>query len=521
MSLYVIIDIKFIWVYILFNRQVFISMLYSTLWIFMIFSVLGWVFDTVSDSLSNGKFVNRGFLVGPVCPIYGLLCAGAYILNVYLCKDVFFVQLGIYSVFSAVTIFVVNYILHRLLKIRFWDFSDMQFNYKGYISLSVAIMWGIALAVVSSYVDGYICLLADELPDFVNLIVVISFMSLLFCDIVFSVLMMLGMRKRAKKLENVAGKLKKIEKNATKVIEKNTEKAKLGSKLLKLRFFVQDIFGRISLFFEKLKEKLIYNDNVFTQRIRKAYKTIMTTEGAEKLQQSAKEHMEMNMKEYEVDKNSSDDKPFAYGLSLSKLFLLFFVGSIIGCIIETCFALVTLGHFEVRVGLVYGPFIPIYGLGAVLLTLALSRFYRSSLLGLFAISGAVGATFEYFCSWVQELIFGTISWDYSDKPFNIDGRTCLSYAVMWGILGVIWVRELYPMFSRLIEKMPKKTGYVVTLVLLVFMLFDVFVSVTAQLRASERAEGIPASGAFEKYLDKRFDDDYLSIIYPNMERIEE
>lgn len=50
------------------------------------------------------------------------------------------------------------------------------------------------------------------------------------------------------------------------------------------------------------------------------------------------------------------------------------------------------------------------------------------------------------------MLFGTISWDYSDMPFNIDGRTSLAYAVVWGILGVIWVRELYPAFSRLIEK---------------------------------------------------------------------
>ena len=486
----------------------------------MIFSVLGWGFDSVSESLTNGRAINRGVLVGPVCPMYGFLCACAHLLNTYLCKDVFFVQLGIFTVMCALAILLVNSIFKKAFHFKLWDFSDAPLNYKGYISLSGSIFGGFVLAVISTHIDGYICLLANEIPSWINTIIVILFSSLFACDLVFSAFVILGLKSKAKGLEGVADKLGKVSAKASKVIGEGTKRARLGNKLHKLLYFITDLWGRICRLTKAVKNHFVSGNSLFTRRLVKAYNGIMATEGAERLQQSVQKRKILNVQEYEKTITNKDDKPFAYGLNYSKLFLLFFVGSIIGCIMETCFALIYEGHFEVRVGLVYGPFIPVYGLGAVLLTIALSRFYKSSFFGLFAISGAIGATFEYFCSWIQETLFGTISWDYSDMPFNIDGRTSLTYAVVWGILGVIWVRELYPTFSRLIEKIPKKIGYLLTLTLTVFMVFNVVISCAAQWRASARSEGQPAVSSFERYLDNHFDDDYLNMIYPHMEKVD-
>lgn len=500
------------------------TVFYSTAWIFMIFSVVGWILDTLSASLDKGGMVNRGLLVGPVCPMYGFLCSGAYLLNLYVCKDVPFVQLVFFTIFATVSIFAVNAFFKKFFKITFWNFSETPMNYKEYISFSGALAWGIILLVVTSFTDEFIVnLIAEELPNWVNFIVVITFFSILFCDFIFSILMMLGLNKRAKSFENVLSGVRNIENKAGRAIEKSAEKSGLELKLLKIRLFFQDVFGRITLYLKRLKDKIILSiskDTIFTRRIKSAYESIVTSDGVEKIQKDAQNHWELNMKAYESSLPDTAEKPFAYGINICKLFLLFVIGSIIGCFIETCFALIVEGHFEIRVGLVYGPFIPIYGLGAVLLTLALSRFYKSSFIALFAISGTVGATFEYFCSWVQEMVFGTISWDYSHMPFNIDGRTCLSYALMWGALGVVWVRELYPLFSRLIEKIPTKIGYIITLVFVVFMLFNVFISSMAQLRAAERDEGKLATNAFAEYLDEKFNDEYLELIYPNMRKVE-
>ena len=72
----------------------------------------------------------------------------------------------------------------------------------------------------------------------------------------------------------------------------------------------------------------------------------------------------------------------------------------------------------------------------MLFTLVMYRFKHSSSFIIFLVSAVVGALFEYVCSWVQEMAFGTVSWEYSNEPLNLNGRTSLSFAVMWGVFGL-------------------------------------------------------------------------------------
>ena len=119
------------------------------------------------------------------------------------------------------------------------------------------------------------------------------------------------------------------------------------------------------------------------------------------------------------------------------------------------------------------------------------------------------------------MLFGTVSCDYSGTPCNIDGRTNLMFALIWGTLGLIWIKEIYPAMSRMIEKIPKRPGAILTILLVAFMLFDGFISCAALTRANERAEGIPATSSFQMFLDKHLDDDYLALVYPNMQKVNE
>ena len=171
--------------------------------------------------------------------------------------------------------------------------------------------------------------------------------------------------------------------------------------------------------------------------------------------------------------------------------------------------------------LVYGPFQPIYGGGAAIITLCLYKLYKQDDIIIFVASGIIGAAFEYLCSWGQEMLFGTVSWDYSGTPFNIDGRTNLMFALIWGTLGLIWIKEIYPAMSRMIEKIPKRPGAILTILLVAFMLFDGLISCAALTRANERAEGIPATSSFQMFLDKHLDDNYLALVYPNMQKVNE
>ena len=115
-----------------------------------------------------------------------------------------------------------------------------------------------------------------------------------------------------------------------------------------------------------------------------------------------------------------------------KLFWIFLIGSFIGYIIETIVGLVQNGHLVSRQGLLFGPFIQVYGIGLVTYYLVISKIKTRNYIKIFLISMLLGGIVEYLFSYFQEKLFGTISWDYSALLFNINGRTSLLHCIYWG-----------------------------------------------------------------------------------------
>ena len=93
------------------------------------------------------------------------------------------------------------------------------------------------------------------------------------------------------------------------------------------------------------------------------------------------------------------------------LFWLFIIGSIAGFIFEITVVFFQKGHFELRQGLIYGPFIPVYGIGAMFYYIVLSKIKIKNKVQIFLITMILGGITEYLCSFIQEKAFGTISWD--------------------------------------------------------------------------------------------------------------
>ena len=208
---------------------------------------------------------------------------------------------------------------------------------------------------------------------------------------------------------------------------------------------------------------------------------------------------------------------FARGINLYKLLLVCFVGSFAGVVVEMLWCLITNGYVESRAGLVYGPFNLLYGAGAVVLTVALYRYRNRGYLLSFLGGMVVGSVVEYVCSWGQEALFGSRSWDYSGMPFNLNGRICLIYSVFWGVLGVLWIKDLYPRMAKWILKVPNKAGKILTWCLTAFLVVNAVVTCVAVARWSQRVQGEPASGAFWSFVDERFPDERMERIFANME----
>lgn len=210
------------------------------------------------------------------------------------------------------------------------------------------------------------------------------------------------------------------------------------------------------------------------------------------------------------------EEAFARGICFKKIFWLFMIGCVFGCVFEMVNHFIHYGDWVSRRGLIYGPLNPVYGLGLVFFVIFLSKIKNPALIFLGGM--LLGGGCEYLCSLVQEKVFGTLSWDYSHQLFNIGGRTSLKYMLIWGVLALVVMKIVYPFLSNLIEKMPVKTGNILTIILIVFMVANIIISVTACLRQSERAKGMEPSNKVEVFLDKHYPDKRLNTIFQNAKR---
>ena len=196
-------------------------------------------------------------------------------------------------------------------------------------------------------------------------------------------------------------------------------------------------------------------------------------------------------------------------ITITKLVWIFIIGCIAGYFIETSYYLIKHGVFMNKQGLLYGPFKPIYGLAACILSVILNLLKGKNNWLIFFFGSIIGGVFEYACSFVLEYVFGTRMWYYSKAGMNIQGRVYLPYIPMWGIIALIWLKLVYPGFNNLYNKIPKKPLYVVTILVSLFLVYDVLISSFAVMRMGERAHNVPAGTKFERYLDKKFTDEYI------------
>ena len=228
---------------------------------------------------------------------------------------------------------------------------------------------------------------------------------------------------------------------------------------------------------------------------------------------------------------NAGQKSFADGLNAYKIIWVFVFGCVFGVIFETFYVYLTEGEWMRRSGMLYGPFNQIYGMGAVLFTVLLYRMRNKNAFLIFAFSAIIGGAFEYLCSWVQQLAFGSVSWEYSSMKGSIGGRTNILYVFGWGLLGMIFIKHFWPFISELIERIPNEldiknpgsskvlriTGKSLSIVVAVFLAADLLLSGAAVYRAGRRAEGAPATNVVAQWLDETYPDEVIAEKYPSMD----
>ncbi len=191
------------------------------------------------------------------------------------------------------------------------------------------------------------------------------------------------------------------------------------------------------------------------------------------------------------------------------LFWIFILGSIFGWFIEGVFSLIKWKMFINHSAVVIGPFNMAYGLGALMLSILLSKFKNLPSWKIFILAFLGGSILEYIMSLGMELVLGFTAWDYSRKPLNLNGRICVRYSLFWGILGIIWIKYIYPCLLKFISKINNKLVIYVA----VFLIFDILLTGVAINRARAKENGIEARYTYEKVLDRTFNKEYLKNMY--------
>lgn len=157
-----------------------------------------------------------------------------------------------------------------------------------------------------------------------------------------------------------------------------------------------------------------------------------------------------------------------------KIFYIFILYSILGWFMEVVIVSTKKRKITAR-GFLIGPWCPIYGFGALFITLLLKKYYDDPI-ALFIMSFLIGTILEYITSYLMEKLFHARWWDYSDHKFQINGRVSLTTSLGFGLLGLILVYILNPFFLRIIKNIPPIIFNITMIIILVIFLTDVIAS---------------------------------------------
>ena len=183
--------------------------IYQALWIFIIYAFLGWCSEVAFAAVNKGKFVNRGFLNGPVCPIYGV-----GMLIVVLClwnlRDrPLLLFLGSALLTTALE-FVTGFVLERFFHDKWCDYLDMPFNIKGYVCLKFTILWGLAASFIIGAIHRFIYMLIEKTPFVLGVILLAVFSAAFIADFTVTLTALVKLPKKLKAMAEAERALRAV-----------------------------------------------------------------------------------------------------------------------------------------------------------------------------------------------------------------------------------------------------------------------------------------------------------------------
>lgn len=203
---------------------------YELCCIFFIYAFFGWCIEVAYAAVDRGVFVNRGFLNGPYCPIYGFGVSIVTLLLTPLRDNLLILFLGSFLLTSLLE-FITGFLLEKLFHTKWWDYSDKPFNIKGYVCLKFSVYWGMACTFVMDIIQPMIMKFIHHFPNTVGVVLIVFFSVVFVGDSVYTVLTILKLNRHLRKLDEMAQHIhaisdelgEKIYDEVTQVMEKSEE----------------------------------------------------------------------------------------------------------------------------------------------------------------------------------------------------------------------------------------------------------------------------------------------------------
>jgi uncharacterized membrane protein len=183
--------------------------LYYLILYFFVYGFLGWCTEVAFAACKERKFVNRGFLNGPICPIYGI---GVGIVVQFLTPyKENLVLLYIASVVMVTALeWVTGFILEKIFHNKWWDYSKMPLNLNGYVCLLFSLIWGVACVLIVDFIHPLIHKVLSWIPFPVGMTLIVVLSIVMFVDLYVTASTILKMNKHLEKMKEIAADLHRI-----------------------------------------------------------------------------------------------------------------------------------------------------------------------------------------------------------------------------------------------------------------------------------------------------------------------
>lgn len=273
------------------------SVYYEFFWYFSIYAFLGWCAEVVFATLKTGKFVNRGFLNGPVCPIYGFGAVLVIACLTPIMDNVFILFIG--SVFLTTLLEgITGFVLEKLFHTMWWDYSEEPFNFKGYICARFSILWGFGCILIMDVFHPIVINLVELIPLTVGNVILAIILLIFISDCIITVAAILKFNKYLEQLDEMSVHMKELSDEIGKVLsDKTLEAVELSSELLEKANEIKENI-------EDKKEKLEQTKAEYEQLLHSKAANSRLLRAFPNLKSKSHNRILQNLKEYYKERRS-------------------------------------------------------------------------------------------------------------------------------------------------------------------------------------------------------------------------